>query len=589
MTHKKHRLSRRDFLKRTATVSLGTLAAGALSPAALQAQAAAPIPPHGSELRGMSLVVKNPTAEGRFGFMIKSMPPYVLNADPELPDPMRVLGQAMLETLAESNDPLVHDENDRFNENPNPEMTAGVTFLGQFIDHDITFDSTKLSDQLADPDAVTSFRTPRYDLDALYGLGPSDPDHQKFYDPNDRNKFLIVTNRFGVEDLPRQPDDGTGIEQAIIADPRNDQTMIIAQLHLAFMRFHNRLVDYCRSTLRVPSSSVFESARRLARWYYQWMVIHDFLPRIVGKTMAESVYKDVKGKAPIITMKYYKPQNKNDRAFIPVEFSVAAYRFGHSIARPRYTLSGSSTTAIKGVPLFSDDPSIAYDNKLNGSRAIPSRLKLQWSRFFNAPGANTAKRTRQIDSRLSLPLHHLPSTALPDSNPEALLPFRNLLRGQRMQLPSGQEMARRMGVAPLTVEQLKKRHIVKLNKDTFDPLQPESTTMPYANGYEIAIDDDTEIGPIISRLAFNGEVPLWFYILKEAELIGKTRTLGPVGGRIVTETLVGMLQRDKTSYLYLNPSLRPGPPIATRKNATTGEYEFGIYDLLRYAYNDTWT
>ncbi len=133
-------------------------------------------------------------------------------------------------------------------------------------------------------------------------------------------------------DVPRRPHEGT----AIIADPRNDQTLIILQLHVAMQKFHNRLVDVLRMQ-GVPASAVFESARRLARWHYQWIVTHEFLPAIVGTTMVGSIYKET-SKGPKVTLKYYKPTNPAGRSFIPVEFAVAAYRFGHSITRPRYTV-----------------------------------------------------------------------------------------------------------------------------------------------------------------------------------------------------------------------------------------------------------
>ena len=142
------------------------------------------------------------------------------------------------------------------------------------------------------------------------------------------------------------PRDAAG--KATIADPRNDQTLIILQMHVAMQKFHNKLVDYMRA-IRMPRAAVFESARRLARWHYQWMVTHDFLPAIVGKAMADSVYKEVLTGVPIINIKYYKPTNPLGRPFIPVEFAVAAYRFGHSITRPRYTVqdvvTSSGTTA----------------------------------------------------------------------------------------------------------------------------------------------------------------------------------------------------------------------------------------------------
>ena len=243
-----------------------------------------------------------------------------------------------------------NNDNDAFNENPNPKLTSGFTFVGQFVDHDITFDTTPIDQQEDDPDATTNFRVPRYDLDALYGRGPSqDP---QLYDSADRDKFKLVKTTHTtirsdtlktpevVYDVPR---DANG--KAIIADRRNDQTIIINQMHVAMQMFHNKLVDYMRA-LRVPRAAVFESARRLARWHYQWMVTHDFLPAIVGQTMADSVYKEVLTGVPIINIKYYKPTNPLGRPFIPVEFSVAAYRFGHSMTRPRYTVRDYVTTAV---------------------------------------------------------------------------------------------------------------------------------------------------------------------------------------------------------------------------------------------------
>ena len=194
----------------------------------------------------------------------------------------------------------------------------------------------------------------------------------------------------------------------------------------------------------------------MARWHYQWMVTHDFLPAIVGQAMTDSVYKEVLTGVPIINIKYYKPTNPLGRPFIPVEFSVAAYRFGHSITRPRYTVrdyvnSAGATVAVSSVPLFEAQPT---DNNLNGSRPLPARLKIQWSKFFNHGGARTARPVRQFDASLAGPLFTLPSTALPDSNPTSLLSVRNLLRGKKMGLPSGQQVARLMGVTPLTNAQL---------------------------------------------------------------------------------------------------------------------------------------
>ena len=571
--------SRRTLLKGTAAgavaASLGTATSAAwMAPAA--AAEPALMPPHGTELRGMDLVTQSPTTEGRFGFMFKNQPPHPAS-DALLKD----LGLIMEEQPRISTTPPVatKDDNDRFNENPNPLLTSGFTFVGQFVDHDITFDTTPLDEQQSDPDATTNFRTPRYDLDAIYGRGPNaDP---QFYDPDDRDKFLIKkrTEEFirsdelkvdgmneVVWDVPRDADG-----KAIIADPRNDQTLIVLQIHVAMQMFHNKLVDLMRKN-RVPRAAVFESARRLARWHYQWMVTHDFLPAIVGKAMTESVYKEVLTGVPIIKIKYYKPTNPLGRPFIPVEFSVAAYRFGHSITRPRYTVrdyvtKGGATVAVSSVPLFEPQ---SGDNNLNGSRLLPARLRIQWSKFFNMPGATplTARPVRQFDASLSDALFKLPSTVQPDTNSSSLLAQRNLLRGRKMGLPSGQQVARLMGVTPLTNAELSQNHRIEIE-------------WPIAGNKVMAkrrfIEENPTLSDTLAKPELDGEAPLWFYILKEAEIVGKGETLGPVGGRIVAEVLVGLLQKDPNSYLYLNAAWKPAPPIAPERG------KFTMADLLKYA------
>ena len=443
------------------------------------------------------------------------------------------------------------DHNDALGENPSPVLTSGFTFVGQFVDHDITFDTTTLSEQQSDPNATTNFRTPRYDLDAIYGRGPSkDP---QLYDPNDRDKFLIVKRPYSeIRGVPTTPDvvydvprDASG--KAIMADPRNDQTLILLQLHVALQMFHNKLVDHVRKNLvsaLFPGLSVFESARRLARWHYQWMVTHDFLPAIVGKAMADSVYKEVLTGLPIINLKYYRTINPLGRPYIPVEFSVAAYRFGHSIARPRYTVRDfidtrtGATVAGQSVPLFEAEPT---DNNLNGHRPIPPRLKMQWSKFFNAAGKPpTARPVRQFDANLSDALFRLPATALPDSNPMSRLAVRNLLRGKKMRLPSGQQIARLMDVTPLTHEELYTDHRIEVRVPIV------------GNVVEVLREFDVEnqdLKTLFEDPGWDGEAPLWFYILKEAEIVGRGRQMGPVGGRIVAEVLVALMQRDANSYL----------------------------------------
>ncbi|MDQ3870442.1 MAG: heme peroxidase family protein [Chloroflexota bacterium] len=507
-----HRFSRRKFLGGMAALSVGAVIGGRLPTAARAADAGDGL--HGVELRGMYLTSKDRLAEGRFGAMFKRLPAFAPRDD-------------LLTSLAKT---MVEDQTRPDDEhlNTSPRLFAGFTFIGQFIDHDITFDNTPLDLQLADPDARVNFRTPRYDLDSVYGRGPVyEP---ALYDPADRDKLLVTPNVNAVYDVPRDADG-----HALIPERRNDENLIIVQLHKAVAQFHNRLVDYARSQ-GIRSEWVFEAARRLTRWHYQWAVIHDFLPRFVGDELVGptgTVYRDVTGQAPVINLNYYRPTNKDGRPFMPVEFAVAAYRFGHSIIRPFYVIN-QTTLDAGGVPIFGATPGF----NLNGGRPVPADLVVEWKNILPVDPNFPARKPRKIDTKLSLPLTSLPGSVVPPPDPTVHLAVRNTLRGKRVGLPSGQQVAKAMRFTALS---------------------------------------NAKLG-VSSDPGWGGEAPLWFYILRESELAPyNTERLGAVGGRIVAEVLVGLLQRDPNSYLYLDPAWRPAPPIAP----TAGQ--FGFVDLLRYA------
>jgi hypothetical protein len=469
--------SRRGFLAGAAALSAGAVVGRLPAAAAQTAPDGSGL--HGAELRGMFLTTKDRLAEGRFGAMFKRLPAYAPSDD---------LLKNLAQTMVEPNSTDVFLAT-------NPRLKAGFTFIGQFIDHDITFDHTPLDQQLADPDATVNFRTPRYDLDSVYGQGPaSEP---QFYDPTDPAKLRVVaTNANGVEDMAR---DSSG--RAIIPDPRNDENLIIVQLHKAVAKFHNQVVDYLRSQGLRPEW-VFETARRLTRWHYQWAVVHDFLPRFVGDGLVGTngtVYKEVAGKPPVINLTYYKPTNRDGRPFMPVEFAVAAYRFGHSLIRPFYVLNDSGVVDVFG-------PADGFN--LNGGRPIPSNLVIQWKNILPVDPNFSARPPRKIDTKLSIPLATLPASVVPPPDPTIHLAVRNTLRGKHVGLPSGQQVARAMRVNVLS-----------------------NATLGLSNDP-----------------GWGGEAPLWFYILKEAELPPyNAERLGPVGGRIMAETLVGLLQRDPNS------------------------------------------
>jgi hypothetical protein len=367
----------------------------------------------------MYLTSKDRLVEGRFGAMFKRLPAF---APPD--DLLTGLAKTMVEDQTTPDDDKL---------NTSPRLFAGFTFIAQFIDHDITFDNTPLDQQQADPDARVNFRTPRYDLDAVYGRGPAN--EPAFYDPADPAKLLVTPNGNGVEDMAR---DGGG--RAIIPEPRNDENLIIVQLHKAVAQFHNRIVDYARSQ-GIRPEWVFQTARRLTRWHYQWAVIHDFLPRFVGDELVGTngtVYKKVAGKPPVINLNYYKPTNRDGRPFMPIEFAVAAYRFGHSIIRPFYVIN-QTTLDRGGVPIFGEDGGF----NLNGGRPIPADLVMEWKNILPVDPNFAARKPRKIDTKLSLPLTTLPGSVVPPPDPTIHLAVRNTLRGKRAGLPSGQQVARR--------------------------------------------------------------------------------------------------------------------------------------------------
>jgi len=204
--------------------------------------------------------------------------------------------------------------------NPNnTSHTAGVTFVGQFMDHDMTFDVGSRLGKPTEPRKAKNARTPTFDLDSVYGAGPmADP---RLYDPNDGIKFKLESGGL-FEDLPRNPDN-----TAIIGDPRNDENLIIAGLHAAFLLFHNNAVDLVRAeNSALSSEDVFEEARRLTLWHYHWIILHEILPLFIGQSMVADILANGR--------RYYTP--RDNRVFIPVEFQGAAYRFGHSMVRPSY-------------------------------------------------------------------------------------------------------------------------------------------------------------------------------------------------------------------------------------------------------------
>jgi hypothetical protein len=418
--------------------------------------------------------------------------------------------------------------------NPNnPAHTAGTTFMGQFMDHDMTFD---LNSRLAVPAVLErsrNDRTPSLDLDSVYGSGP-DGNPELYEDTGPAAQFRVESGGL-FEDLPR-----TAEGDAIIADPRNDENLMIAGLHAAFLLFHNNAVDFiARDDRRKSSGEIFDRARQLTRWHYQWLILHEILPLFIGQKMVDDILR--RGR------RFYRPEV----AFIPVEFQGAAYRFGHTLVRPSYraNLKGDKGAAFFGM-IF-DPKGEGQDDPvdLRGGARSPRRF-IGWQTFFDFgptftdPGSTTpaVRANKLIDTQISTPLFHLPLGAIPGAELRPTsLPQRNLLRHITWRLPSGQSIARHIGVQPLSARDL--RELQDLGEH---------------------LDEST---------------PLWYYILKEAKVMEDGVRLGPVGGCIVGEVLIGLLQLSRRSFLSVAPQWRPTLP--TRSGRVTGD--FRMVDFLTFA------
>jgi hypothetical protein len=381
---------------------------------------------------------------------------------------------------------------------------AGWPFFGQFIAHDITADRSPVTHQ-ADPAAIRNFRTPRANLECVYGGGPVGSPY--LYERDDAAKLLLGHNDRGLpDDVPRN---SQGI--ALVGDPRNDVHLFMSQLHVAMLRLHNLLVDRLRADA-VDEPELFDAARRAATWHYQWVILHDFLPRLIGAALTEELLRDG-------ARRYAAAAEREGEAFIPFEFADAAYRYGHSQIRHRYRLAADGAE----LPIFPD---------LVGFRPVPAARVVDWALLFDLPGRPPAQRCKRIDGRLPHALVELPAVIAGDAGDEDLrsLALRDLERGNAVGLPSGEAVARAIGAEPLDAREL---------------------GMP--EGWE-------------------GETPLWLYVLLEAAARHDGDRLGTVGGRIVGEVLVGIVDRDPGSFRAVDPGWRPTLPAA-------GE-AFGLADVL---------
>lgn len=416
-------------------------------------------------------------------------------------------------------------------------IPAGFTYFGQFVDHDITFDVSSTLDTESDANTINNMRSPSLDLDSVYGSGPGlDPFLYAFpaSGPSTAIKLKLGTNTStgaggpssngapsGMVaqtdwDVPRIP----GTHTAVIGDPRNDENLIVVQFQHAMLRFHNAVVDLLLAASF--TGDIFAEAKRIVTHHYQWAVVNDFLKRICGAAAVSNALSSV---AVAVGSPFR----------MPVEFAVAAYRFGHSMIRDNYWVNFNFPNATLGQ---------VFEFNRNPRLPVFSNWVVDMNAFFDTgvpvPVNNKA---RKIDSFMATGLEALPGFA----GMMAILATRNLRRGLALGLPSGQGMANAFGVTPMTDAEL-------------------TSGLPAA---------EVNVLNASAKLLLK-KTPLWYYALREAAVLGGGNQLGPVGGRIVAETFVRILKRDGSSYLNV-----PGGFLPILPSTTPGD--FTVADLVTFA------
>jgi len=458
-------------------------------------------------------------------------------------------------------------------------IPSGFTYLGQFVDHDLTRDVTDkpFGTPLTTPDQLSQGRSPALDLDSLYGAGPHDPQDRIFYAADGVRLILgrtqestpppIANLALDGFDLPRKGSntaEPTEARMAQIPDPRNDENLAVGQTHLAFMRFHNKVCD--RLAENTPSAMLFDKAREMVVKHYQWMLRTDFLPRIVEKAIVDDVFTNGRKVFEV---------GATGTPTMPIEFSVAAYRLGHSMVRDKYNWNAvfSASGAIGDLGTLDNlfrfsgtsgnlNPGTDLDNPLAGAlERLPTNWVADWTRLYNfaedgtpelAPEGNQLNFARPIDIRLTNPLALLPLGAFGGrgSAPPPIqrnLAFRNLVRARMVGLATGQEVVAHIAAKVPGVKALSAGEI----------LGTEFVGLPQAQRDELTT-----------------ATPLWFYILREAGLNGGR--LGAVGGRIVAETFHRAIEGSRISILR-DPYFRP--TFGSRPNV------FRMTDLLKVAFD----
>lgn len=371
-------------------------------------------------------------------------------------------------------------------------ISNGLAIFSQFLAHDMTFEVTSSLLPGKTADQFVNERTINLDLDCLYGQ----PNQSFYYDQKDRDKAKLLLGKH-YKFHGRQWYDLLRNQQhiAIIPDARNDENIIVSRFQALMIRFHNKVVDYLREC--GEKENIFEKARRLTTWHYQWLIVQKYLRGMMDPTIFRSILEE--------GCQYYTQPTA-----LPLEFSGAAFRVGHSQSLDQLHIN--ATTEVELLKLGAFEQMEEY---------------VDWRYLFDF-GDGKVQFAKALDTKIANSFHRIPFISSDDPF-EKSLPFRNLKRGVSYQLPSGEQLAQRLQYEPVWVEET-------------------------------------------AQLNLQG-TPLWYYILREAEILGEGEHLGPVGSTLLGECFFTILRHDDRSYMKIHPRWHP-------QFGRAGKFDFS--DLIQF-------
>jgi hypothetical protein len=384
-------------------------------------------------------------------------------------------------------------------------IPSGYVYLGQFITHDVA-KMAPVHELLEQPEELVNLTSPAVDLSNVYGRGF----REGFVDQKTgKMKLGTVTGRERQNDLPRKSDG-----KALIPDERDDENLLVSQLHVQFLRLHNFFVDeIAAADPGLDADQLFAAAREQTILHYQQVVLYDYLDTVLDGSVWEYVIAQNRGSL-------WNP-TAAEMARVPVEFSAAAFRFAHSMILTSYTVNAHRAGALKDL--------------LRPDKHVPATHVVDWTFFFLRPGHKPSPFLN-----VSSPIDVNVPVKVPVRSPggEALA-IKDLQAGNRSSLPDAQ----------LLVNHVLRNHPEVAAAARLRQLTPAELNPIVAIGEGATYREAPMLELLGEDYGFERKTPLWYYILAEAQATQGGYRLGPLGSLIVAEALRGLVYLSSPSVL----------------------------------------